>query len=95
MVEAELEHWALKSKWGPARIDWMRKLLDKCHRAAASPDLSRLWAQVVFEAGRVGRTIDTADAWNAATAILYDIPLVTNNASDYRGVPGLKIFSGD
>ena len=35
-----------------------------------------------------GRRIETADAWIAATALLYDAPLATHNGSDYLGVPG-------
>jgi predicted nucleic acid-binding protein len=42
-----------------------------------------------------GRRIETADAWIAATALLYDAPLVTHNGSDFLGVPGLRlIFHG-
>jgi len=41
----------------------------------------------------VGRRLETADAWIAATAVLYDAPLVTHNASDYAGVPGLKLLT--
>jgi hypothetical protein len=41
-----------------------------------------------------GRRIETADAWIAATALLYDAPLVTHNGSDYVGVPGLKLIWG-
>jgi ABC-type Zn uptake system ZnuABC Zn-binding protein ZnuA len=37
--------------------------------------------------------IETADAWIAATALLYDAPLLTHNRKDYGGVPGL-IFGG-
>jgi hypothetical protein len=40
-----------------------------------------------------GRRIETADAWIAVTALLYDAPLVTHNGSDYLGVPGLKLIS--
>jgi hypothetical protein len=29
----------------------------------------------------------------AATALLYDLPLVTHNHGDYRGVPGLALIS--
>ena len=43
-------------------------------------------------ARRAGRRLETADAWIAATAMLYDAPLATHNASDYLGVPGLKIL---
>jgi len=42
-------------------------------------------------ARRNGRRFETADAWIAATAILYDAPLITHNVSDYLGVPGLKL----
>jgi len=39
------------------------------------------------------RRIECADAWIAATAILYDAPLVTHNREDYLGVPGLSVVS--
>jgi len=45
-------------------------------------------------AGRkVGRRLETADGWIAATAMLYKVPLVTHNASDYAGVPGLTVIT--
>jgi predicted nucleic acid-binding protein len=37
--------------------------------------------------------IDTADAWIAATALALNCPLVTHDAADFAGVPGLKIIS--
>ncbi len=37
--------------------------------------------------------METADAWIAATALLYGAPLVTHNRSDYLGVPELTIIS--
>ena len=45
------------------------------------------------QAKAAGRRIESADAWIAATALLYDVPLVTHNRKDYLGVPGLKIVS--
>jgi predicted nucleic acid-binding protein len=33
------------------------------------------------------------DAWVAATALAYGLPLVTNNPSDYTGVAGLTVIS--
>jgi predicted nucleic acid-binding protein len=44
-------------------------------------------------ARRAGRRLETADAWIAATAVLYDAPLITHNARDYLGVPGLKVIT--
>jgi len=37
--------------------------------------------------------LETADAWIAATALLYDAPLITHDAGDYLGVPGLKLIT--
>jgi len=36
---------------------------------------------------------ETADAWIAATAVLYDAPLIAHNANDYSRVPGLKVIT--
>jgi hypothetical protein len=34
-----------------------------------------------------------AEVTVAATALIYDLPLVTHNRGDYRGVPGLGLIS--
>jgi len=41
--------------------------------------------------GETAGRIETADAWIAATALLYDVPLLTHNKADYLGVPGLQL----
>jgi predicted nucleic acid-binding protein len=38
-----------------------------------------------------GRRIEGADAWIAATALLYDAVLFTHNTADYLGVPNLRL----
>jgi predicted nucleic acid-binding protein len=45
-------------------------------------------------ATRKGRPIQVADAWIAATALLYGIPLVTHNPADFAGVDGLRLITG-
>jgi predicted nucleic acid-binding protein len=37
--------------------------------------------------------IEAADAWIAATTLLYDAVLITHNPKDYLGVPNLHVFS--
>ena len=59
----------------------------------SSPDLCRKWAEVMVAAQAAGRRIECADAWFAATALLYGVPLVTHNGSDYLGVPDLTLIS--
>ena len=59
----------------------------------SSPDLCRQWAEVLVGARAAGRRIECADAWIAATVVLYGAPLVTHNRADYLGVPGLELVS--
>ena len=43
----------------------------------SSRDLILKWAEVMVGSRSVGRRIEVAGAWIAATALLYDAPLVT------------------
>jgi tRNA(fMet)-specific endonuclease VapC len=51
--------------------------------------MGKLWLLLA----ELGDALKTADAWIAATAVLYDAPLITHNVSDYLGVPGLKLVA--
>jgi tRNA(fMet)-specific endonuclease VapC len=93
MTEAELEQWALLSNWIPARKEWLRAFLQRFVIVPSSRDLVLKWAEVMVAARRAGRRLETADAWIAATAALYDAPLITNNGSDYLGVRGLELIT--
>jgi predicted nucleic acid-binding protein len=50
-------------------------------------------AEVIVAAQASGYPIECADAWIAATALFYDLPVVAHNRSDYRGVSGLAVVS--
>jgi tRNA(fMet)-specific endonuclease VapC len=93
MTEAELEQWALLSNWQANRIEWLRIFLGRFVIVPSSRDLVLKWAEVMVKARRSGRRLETADAWIAATAVLYNAPLITHNVTDYRGVPGLKLVA--
>jgi predicted nucleic acid-binding protein len=41
---------------------------------------------------RVGRPIELADAWVAATALWYEVPLVTHDR-DLERIPGLEVLT--
>jgi tRNA(fMet)-specific endonuclease VapC len=93
MTEAELEQWALLSNWQPTRKEWLRIFLGRFVVVPSSRDLVLRWAEVMVLARRNGRRLETADAWIAATAVLYDAPLITHNASDYRGVSSTETIT--
>ena len=90
MTEAELEQWALLAGWSAKRVEWMRLFLRRCAVVPSSRELVLKWVEVMVAARRSGRRIESADAWIAATALLYEAPLLTHNKSDYLGVPGLR-----
>lgn len=93
MTEAELEQWALLANWNTQRISRMRMFLRRFVVVPSSRDLVLKWAEVMVAGRKSGRRIENADAWIAATALLYEAPLLTHNKSDYLGVPGLQLAS--
>jgi tRNA(fMet)-specific endonuclease VapC len=89
MTEAELEQWA-SWRTGAKSAYWLRLFLSRFAIVPSSHDLVLRWAEAMVGARRNGRRIETADAWIAATALLYDAPLLTHNKADYLGVRGLR-----
>ena len=95
MTEAELERWILQAKWGPERIVRFRTYMKRFVSVPSSRDLIVKWAEVMVAARSLGRRIEVADAWVAATTLLYDATLVTNNPGDYIGVAGIKLLPNE
>jgi tRNA(fMet)-specific endonuclease VapC len=93
MTVAELDRWAIQSNWGDARRDWLKRYLEPFVILPFNRALCTKWGEATVAAQARGHRIECADAWIAATALLYDLPLVTHNRSDYKGVPGLTIIS--
>lgn len=94
MTVAELDFWALWRRWGDRRTaELERQLNDEYVLYPVTRALCHTWAEVRESARRHGYTISTADAWIAATALANDIPLVTHNRDDFRGITGLHLIS--
>ena len=91
MTRAELEAWALEHNWGQPRREAMRAHLKQFMLVPFHEELCVKWAEATDSARRRGRSIDSSDAWVAAAALHYDVPLVTPNRSDYLGVANLKL----
>ena len=92
MTLAELERWSLESAWGPRRKLELAEHVSHYAVLPASRELC-VKAEVAFAAKRRGRPIQTADAWIAASALYYQVPLITNNQSDYSLIDGLTVLS--
>ena len=93
MTVAEVEYWTLRHKWSEQRIQSLHLYLQRFTVVPSSPELCLEWAEVMLAAQAVGRRMDCADAWIAATALLYEVPLATHNRNDYLGVAGLQLIS--
>jgi len=93
MTLAELDRWAIQSKWGATRREWLRLYLAKFVILPYTRKLCTVWAEVTVAAQLRGCRIECADVWIAATALLHSVPLITHNCNDYLGVPDLKLIS--
>ena len=93
MTDAELEQWILLAKCGVDRVRRFRIFMTGFASVPSSRDLILQWAAVMVAARANGRRIEAADAWIAATALLYGAALITHNPKDYLGLPNLSVLS--
>ena len=93
MSLAELRQWSLLKNWGERRQRELENFREDYAVIHSDDRLCTKWAEVTRSAIRSGQPIDTADAWMAATALLYGLPLVTHNRNHYLGVDGLTVIS--
>jgi tRNA(fMet)-specific endonuclease VapC len=93
MTFAELRRWEFQSNWGNVKTAKFELLLSDFGVIFADEKLCNIWANITNETKKKGRPISTADAWIAATALMFEIPLVTNNRKDFEQIGGLSILS--
>ena len=93
MTIAELDFWASARNRGESRRAELSAFLEPYTVVHSDLRLCAMWAEVRNQVMRDGHHIDTADCWIAATARLYDIPLLTHNANHFAHVSGLKTVS--
>lgn len=93
MTIAELDLWAFSRNWGARRKADLAAFLQPYVVIESNRQLCRTWAEVRDQVSRIGRVIQVADAWIAATALFYNLPLVTNNPEDFAGISRLTVVS--
>ncbi len=91
MTVAELYQWAATRHWGQARIERLEHAFQLYLIIPVDIEMCRIWGAIRAECQRVGIPISPQDAWIAATALRYAIPLVTHNPSDYQAISGLDV----
>ncbi|MBL7192061.1 PIN domain-containing protein [bacterium] len=90
---AELWHWAEKYNWGETSRNELDYLIKSFLIIPFQIPLAKVWAQVMNISRKEGRRFEAGDCWIAATAVLYEIPLLTHD-KDFMNhdIPGLRVI---
>jgi len=91
MTVAELFQGAFRAAWGARQIERLDLWIASYVVVPSSHAMSKRWGEVRFV--RRAQPISAEDAWIAAAALEQDWPLVTHNARDFHGIPGLRIIT--
>ena len=93
MTNAEIERGMRLANWEVKKREEMKRFLAaKFAIIHTNDEICRKWAEIM---SIKGHHIAYADAWIAATAMAYKIPLITHNRKHFEGVAGLKMISED
>ena len=92
MSRAELYLWPVLNQWGAGRRELLLRHLELYTPLFPDETTCHLWSDVVAQCRRKGRPIHTADAWIAATAKQWSLPLVTANVSDFETIDDLRLI---
>lgn len=94
MTIAELFQWAFIRQWAAERIANLEQFLFANFTVIPiNLGTCRFWGAIRAECRRRGTPISPQDAWIAAVARQYNLPLVTHNAVDFVCVSGLSIIT--
>jgi len=90
MTVAELYRWPLERNWGERKTALLLEHLRSYTIIPYDDEISWAWARIK---SRKGRPISHEDAWIAATAVSYEVPLVTHNPRHFVHIGGLEIVT--
>jgi predicted nucleic acid-binding protein len=94
MTLAELRLWTFQNNWGNRRKEDLENyIFDNYGVIYSNDELCRSWAEIKNGATKSGNPIDAQDAWIAAIALLFDIPLVTHNRRHFENIENLQVIS--
>ena len=87
----ELLYWRYAGAWGEARALRLRDRIAEYEIVWPSQVLVRISARLRSDLKQTGRTLAAPDAWIAATALLRQCPLASDDR-DFLGIPGLTLI---
>jgi tRNA(fMet)-specific endonuclease VapC len=92
MTRGELLLWPKVNQWGSARREELARHIDLCTTLFPDDSTCEVWADIVTESRVSGRPITAADAWVAAAARQWDLPLVTADHRDFEHLDGITLI---
>ena len=91
MTLAELYDGALSAGWSPTRWEVLGNAVRQYLTIPSSEEACQQWARV--RQARRERPLSSEDTWIAAVALAHGLPLVTHDAENFAGIPGLTIVT--
>ncbi len=91
MTRSELLLWPIANNWGETRSTALQHHMGLYLTVYPDEGTCAIWAEIIDQCQRIGRRIQTADAWIASTARQWDCPLVTTDFRDYAAVDDLNV----
>jgi predicted nucleic acid-binding protein len=92
ITAGELLFGALRRRLGPRRHLYLELFLTDCLVLQLEEGMARVYAQVMVDRERMGKRLEKADGWIAATAIHHRVPLATHDR-DFIGTPRLNVIT--
>ena len=80
-----------RRNWSRKRRDGLKRLLKSYLVIPYSPKVCEVWGRI--RSDRKSQPISVDDAWIAASAVVYNCPLITHNPRDLSGIAELKLLT--
>ena len=87
----ELYTWAMRAAAPPQRLQGLQEMLRDVTVLEVTLDVARKFGELRAALYDQGLPPPDMDLMIAATALLYDLTLVTHNTKDFAHVPGLRM----
>lgn len=90
---AEMRFGALKANWGEPRRQALEQFFRRFAIVGYNDRLASCWAEMMYDAAKVGKRLEAGDAWIAATAKYLNAPLLTHDKDfSIEACPSITIY---
>jgi tRNA(fMet)-specific endonuclease VapC len=91
VTAGELYTWALRASAPPQRLGDLQNLLNNVFLLPIDGAVAHKFGEVRAALFDAGTPAPEMDLFNAATALVHNLTLVTHNVQDFANIPGLTL----